>query len=99
MTPELIGSMSIVVIVSVMSGLAIGRRYGERRERERQARNETLAEVQTARAEMARNADDIRERLQRVERRSDETLLEVRTLAGTAPPPPAVPAATDHPTA
>ena len=103
MTSELIVPISIVmcalIVVGVIAAGMLGRRYGERRERQRHAQSETVTAMSQLHTEQQRSGADTRERLQRIEGNLDnrlqriERILEQRQQQEQPPQPAAVPSA------
>ena len=86
MTPELVNPLSIVIVLGILGGLWIGRRHGERRERERKEQSATLNAITEMRRETGRNAEETRDRLQHLERNVDHVHQDVeRTIHATGP--------------
>ena len=90
LTPDFVGQMSIVLVLAILAGAVIGRRYGERRERERHTQAETLTAIGYLRSEQAQNAIDTQERLHRIESQMTERLVQIeQLLPKPRPAPPA----------
>ena len=110
MTPELIGQLAVLVgvliAVAVIAGAMWGRRYGERQEHRRHTQNEILTAVNYLRADESRSADDLRERMQRMEGNVDRRLHRIGLIVErlpqaqqSAPPDAPVPVTDGRPAA
>ena len=97
MTSELIVPISIVmcalIVVGVIAAGMLGRRYGERRERQRHAQSETVTAMSHLGTEQQRSGEDTRERLQRIEANLENRLQRIERILDEKLPRPQPPQA------